>query len=183
VGGDNGAVSGQAGRYQRSAAGMVGAMVVLVAVVVGFVVFRDANRQDPQSPVSEVEYSQAADFARKQASFEVLVPSSLPDGWRATTVEYVPGTNDRWHLGLLTDQDRYVGLEQSDDSVGTMVETYVDEEATKGEPVQVGGEPWSSYTDSGGDLALVRRQGGVTTLVVGHDVPRDDLVAFAASLR
>ncbi len=64
-----------------------------------------------------------------------------------------------------------------------MVETYVDEEATEGDPVEVEGEPWSSWSDSGGDLALVRRQGGVTTLVVGHDVPQDDLVAFTASLR
>jgi hypothetical protein len=162
---------------------LVGAMVVLVTAVVGFVVFRDANRQDPQSPVTEVEYTQAADYARKQASFEVLVPASLPEGWRATTVEYVPGTNDRWHLGLLTDQDRYVGLEQADTSVGTMVETYVDAQATEGAPVQVEGEPWSTYSDSGGDLALVRRQGGVTTLVVGHDVSREELVAFTASLR
>ena len=176
-------MSGQAGRYQRSAAGMVGAMVVLVAVVVGSVVFRDANRRDPQSPVKAVDYTQAADFARQQADFEVLAPSSLPDGWRATTVEYRPGTNDRWHLGLLTDEDRYVGLEQSGDSLGSMVQTYVDPEAVKGDPVRVAGERWSTYSDSGGDLALVRRQGNVTTLVVGHEVPRDDLVAFTASLR
>ncbi len=158
-------------------------MVVLVAVVVGLVVFRDANRQDPRGPVKEVDYTQAADFARQQASFEVLAPASLPEGWRATTVEYRPGTNDRWHLGLLTDQDRYVGLEQSDDSVGSMVKTYVDPDAAEGAPARVGGEPWSTYSDPGGDLALVRRQDGVTTLVVGHEVPQDDLVAFTASLR
>ena len=43
--------------------------------------------------------------------------------------------------------------------------------------------PWTTYTDSGGDLALVRRAEGTTTLVVGHEVPQGDLVAFAASLR
>lgn len=162
---------------------MVGAMVVLVAVVVGFVVFRDVNREDPASPVSAVDYGRDADFARRQASFELVAPPTLPDGWRATTVEYVPGPQDHWHLGMLTAEDRYVGLEQSDDPVRTMVETHVDPDAEKGEPVSVDGVPWTSYTDSGGDLALVRRAEGTTTLVVGHEVPQGDLVAFAASLR
>ena len=162
---------------------MVGAMVVLVAVVVGFVVFRDANRSDPADPVRAVDYSRDADFARGQASFDLVAPPSLPEGWRATTVEYVPGPQDRWHLGMLTGQDRYVGLEQSADSVETMLETHVDATTDEGEPVLVGGVRWSTYTDVGGDLALVRRVDGTTTLVVGHEVPESDLADFAASLR
>lgn len=180
---ENDPVSGQAGRYQRSPAGMVGAMIVLVLVVVGFVVFRDANRSDPQAPVRAVDYARDADYAREQASFDLVAPPSLPDGWRATTVEYVPGPDDRWHLGMLTGQDRYVGLEQSGDSVETMVKSHVDAEAREGDPVQVDGAPWSTYSDDGGDLALVRRTGGTTTLVVGHEVPEAELVDFAASLR
>jgi hypothetical protein len=162
---------------------MVGAMLVLVAVVVGFVVFRDVNRADPASPVHAIDYGREADFARKQASFDLLAPPTLPEGWRATTVEFVPGPANRWHLGILTGQERYVGLEQSADSVAKMVETHVDPDAAKGAPVLVDGQPWATYTDSGGDRALVRRAGGTTTLVVGHDVPQDDLVDFAASLR
>ena len=42
---------------------------------------------------------------------------------------------------------------------------------------------WATYSDGGGDRALVRRDSGTTTLVVGHDVPQDELVAYAASLR
>lgn len=162
---------------------MVGAMVVLVAVVVGFVVFRDANRSDPADPVRAVDYSRDADFAREQASFDLVAPPSLPEGWRATTVEYVPGPHDRWHLGMLTGQDRYVGLEQSGDSVDTMLETHVDATTDEGEPVLVDGVRWSTYTDSGGDLALVRRAAGTTTLVVGHEVQESDLTDFVASLR
>jgi hypothetical protein len=161
---------------------MVGAMIVLVAVVIAFVVFRDINRNDPASPVRAVDYTQTLDYGREQASFDLLAPASLPEGWIATTVEYVPGADDRWHLGMLTDQERYVGLEQSDDSVESMLETHVDEETTAGEPVLVAGEQWSTWTDAGGDLALVRETDGVTTLVVGHEVPLEDLVDFAASL-
>jgi hypothetical protein len=38
-------VSGQAGRYQRSAGGMVGAMVVLVVLLVGWVALRSLISQ------------------------------------------------------------------------------------------------------------------------------------------
>jgi hypothetical protein len=161
---------------------MIGAMVVLVAVVVAFVVFRDANRADPASPVQAVDYGRDADYARQQASFDLLAPESLPQGWKATTVEYVPGPDDRWHLGMLTENDRYVGLEQSDDPVRSMLETHVDPEPTPGKPVLVDGVRWSTWADSGGDLALVRRDAGTTTLVVGHEVPSEVLVDFAASL-
>ena len=178
-----GAVSEQAGRYQRSAAGMVGAMIVLVVAVVGFVVLRNVNQPEPSNPVRAVNYTPDLRYAREQASFHVLAPASLPAGWRATTVEYVPGAQESWHLGILTDTNRYVGLEQSKTPVGSMVEQFVDPHATKGAPVSVAGTTWSTWTDAGGDRALVRRASGVTTLVIGHDLSRQTLVDFTASLR
>jgi hypothetical protein len=176
-------MSEQAGRYQRSAAGMVGAMVVLVAVVIGFVLFRDLNRNDPASPVRTVDYAQSAEYARDQAGFDVLSPDTLPEGWRATSARYVPGENESWHLGLLTGDGRYVGLEQSVSSVDAMVEQHVDPDAVEGDPVDVAGRAWTTYSDSGGDLALVLETGETTTLVVGHEVPEQALVDFAARLR
>lgn len=174
-------MSEKAGRYQRSAAGMIGAMVVLVLIVLGFVVFRDLNRNEPQSPVRPVDYQETLGFAQDAVGFELLAPPSLPEGWRATSASFVPDP-PRWHLGVLTDQDRYVGLEQSRGSVDTMVETYVDRAATKGEVVRIEGEPWQSWTDEGGDTALTRQEGGVTTLVVGTP-DREVLVDYVTSLR
>ncbi|HLN75864.1 MAG TPA: DUF4245 domain-containing protein [Nocardioidaceae bacterium] len=174
-------MSEQAGRYQRSAAGMVGAMLVLVAVVFGFVVLRDLNRNDPQNPVKPVDYQETLKLARGQAEFPLLAPASLPKGWRATSVRFVPQPT-RWHLGVLTNKDEYVGLEQSQTSVGDMVETYVDQAAVRGGTVQIVGESWRTWTDAGGDTALTRVQKGVTTLVVGTP-GRDVLVDYVKSLR
>jgi hypothetical protein len=176
-------VSGQAGRYQRSAGGLVGAMVVLFVVVVGWVVLRSLVSEDPVREVRSVDYSQELAAARQSPDLDVVAPSSLPQGWRATTVRYVPGATPEWHLGVLTDRERYVGLEQSTASVTDLVETYVDEAATRRGPVEVAGRRWTSYTDATGDLALVRREGRTTTLVVGHDVGRPALVAYTAGLR
>ena len=175
-------MSGQAGRYQRSAAGMVGAMIVLVGGIIGFVVLRDVNRDDPPSPVRPIDYAPDAAYAREQAGFDVVAPETLPRGWRATTAGYVAGAGESWHLGVLTDDNRYVGLEQGQKSLASMVEEYVDKDARRGAAVDVDGRTWRSYTDAGGDLALVRRDGDATTLVVGHDVPKATLVSYTAGL-
>lgn len=174
-------MSGQAARYQRSAGGMIGAMVVLIAVIVGFVVLRDLNRGPQQSPVETVDYQQSLAFARKQAPFKVLAPERLSTGWEATTVEFTPDPW-RWHLGVLTDQDRYVGLEQAEASAESMVATYVDGDASPGREVSIDGQTWRAWSDSGGDAALVRTTDRATTLVVGT-VDQEVLVGFVESLR
>ena len=174
-------MSEQAGRYQRSAAGMIGAMLVLLFVVVGFVLLREVNRSDPEAPGEPVDYQQTADFARDQADFAILAPPELPDGWRATSVEFVPEPA-RWHLGLLTDEGEYVGLEQAESAVKSMVTTYVDSDPSRGEAVTIDAQSWSSWTDEGGDTALVRTDGEAVTLVVGP-VERGLLVDYVRSLR
>ena len=180
----DGGVSGQAGgRYTRSINGMVGAMLVVFLVVVAFVVFRDAVRSDVTTTVEDVDYVQPAAFAQEQAGFEILAPSALPEGWRSTSVRYVPGIDERWHLGMLTGEGRYVGVEQASATEENLVEAHVDEEAARGEAVTIAGERWQTWTDEGGDLALVRQGEDVTTLVVGHEVPLEELVEFTASLR
>jgi len=160
---------------------MIGAMLVLLLVVVAFVFFRDLNRNDPESPVRAIDYQKTVGFAEDAVGFPLLAPPSLPDGWRATSATFVPQPA-RWHLGVLTDEDRYVGLEQSRRSAEKMIETYVDAEAVRGREVEVDGEPWRSWTDGGGDTALVRVEDGVTTLVVGTP-ELDVLVDFVETLR
>jgi hypothetical protein len=177
-----GSMSEQPGRYQRSFAGMIGAMVVLVLVVGAFVVFRNAVREEPGNPVEAVEIERPVEYARSEADFDLLAPDELPDGWIATSVRFTRGEEQGWHLGLLTDEERYVGLEQSPRPATDVVEEFVDEEATEGDEVTVGGESWQSWTDAEDDLALVREDGDVTTLVVGR-VQQETLEELIATLR
>jgi hypothetical protein len=176
-------VSEQSARYPRSFGGLVGAILLLVVLVVGWVAVRSLLAPDESTPEPSVDYAQVVPQARRAAAFDLVAPTHLPAGWRATSVRFTDGTPQHWHLGVLTAAGRYVGLEQGGQAVAPTVEEYVDPAATHGSRVEVAGRPWSTYTDGGGDLALVRRDHGTTTLVVGHDVPRTTLVSYAAGLR
>jgi hypothetical protein len=158
---------------------MVGALLVLLGVVGAFVVFRDLNRNDPANPVRPVDWESPARYARAQADYPLLAPERLPDGWMATSVRFEGG---EWSLGMLTEDEQYVGLKQADRPVASLVEQHVDPEAVQGEDVAVAGETWQTWTDDAGDLALVREDAAVTTMVVGT-APLDTLVEFTASLR
>ncbi len=175
-------MSERPGRYQRSFSGMVGAMIVLVLVVALFVAFRAINRTEPENTVDAVDYTRPAEFAREQARFPLLAPAELPEGWRATSVRFDNGRDQAWHVGFLTGDDDYVGLEQADESAERLVQEHVDEDATEGDPVTVDGDRWQSWTDDGGDTALVRETDQITTLVVGT-VEQDTLVEFVHTLR
>lgn len=157
-------------------------MLVLVGLISVFVVVRNLNRDDPPSPVRAVDYAQTAKFARAQAGFDLVAPASLPAGWKATTVSFTDGLDEHWHLGQLTDSGRYVGLEQGDASVKSMVTTYVDPDPVRGESVRIDGTTWDTWSDAGGDRALVLRDGATTTLVVGT-ATQDVLVSYVESLR
>lgn len=158
-------MSEQAGRYQRSTGGLVGSMIVLLLVVGAFVAFRALVRDDVEVPVKTVDYQQTVDFARTQVDFPVIAPDELPRGWRATSAEFVPEPG-RWNLGVLTDEERYVGLAQSVRSEENMVRSYVDERAVAEPPVEVQGQTWRRWTDEEGDTALTRTVGDMTVLVV-----------------
>ena len=159
-------MSDSAGRYQRSFSGLVGAMLVLLVVVGGFVAFRAVNRNDVADPVRSIDWRGPATYAREQADFDVATPGRLPEGWIASSARWTGGRDQHWHLGMLTERRQYVGLEQEDRSRDDMVAEYVDEDAARGEDVEIDGRTWETWFDDE-DQALVLEGDDVTTLVVG----------------
>lgn len=155
---------------------------MLLLVVIGFVAFRGSIRDNDPVPLRAVDYAESLPFIRERAAFPVLAPPSLPEGWKATSMRFEDTRPQSWHLGVHTDGGDYVGIEQARDAVSVMLEEFVDEEAVKGEQVSVAGETWDTYTDDGGDVALVRREAGITTVVVGT-LSEDDLYAYVETLR
>ena len=176
-------MSEQPSRYQRSASGLVGAILVLLLAIGAFVGFRALNREELEVRPEPVDHLAAVE-ALQQEGATVVYPASLPEGWQVTSVESVPGEELAWGLGMLTADDRFAGVRQEPASTADLVEEYVDEDATPGDPVTVAGElggRWSTFTDAEGDTALTTQHDGATVLVYGS-APASDLRTLAESL-
>lgn len=164
-------------------AGMVGAMLVVVAVIVGFVVLRSALRPGVEVQPEPVDYLESVETAER-AGLDVVHPRTLPAGWRATSVDLRAGDRPEWGLGVLTGSGAFVGLRQADRSAGELLDTYVDEETTAGGPVDAAAAVaprWESWSDEGGDLGYTAEVEGETVLVYGS-APATEIEQFMALL-
>src|SRR5687768_575366 len=75
----------------------------------------------PDRPERRVDLSDAVAGAETAATFEVIAPKSLPKDWIATSARFGP---EAWHLGVLTADDKYIGLEQTTTSVKGIVDDF-----------------------------------------------------------
>jgi hypothetical protein len=172
--------SGTPGRYQRSTNGLIGALLVTVLAILAFVGFRALNRDQPEIEPTPVDYLGAAQGAQANG-FDVVYPAKLPDGWIADSVHLTPGDRPSWGIGMLTDEQRFVGVRQADSDLDVLLHTYVDENPTEGDPVTLPGsvgKEWRTFSDSGGDHALATELGRQWVLVYGSaDVSDLHLIA------
>lgn len=159
---------------------MVRSMVIL-ALLVGLIVGIGALLSDEEErPVRAVDYSGQLSSARDLAEFPVLAPQGLGPGWVPTSVDLQSSSGTvRWHLGFLTPEQEYVGLEQGDFEPEGLVRQYVGDLRPRGR-VQVDGEQWRLFRGDT-DTALVRRHGRAVTIVVGT-AGAEVLTEFAESL-
>lgn len=167
-------------RYQRSFSGMIGAMIVTLVVIAGFVVFRALNRENLELQPEPVDWQGTVKYIQSQGD-SVWYPATQPAGWTATSAAYEPGTPSLWTIGFLTGEGAFVGLHEEAASTRDLVAELVDDEATEGGTVQLTGRSWRSFSDAGGDYALVAELEGQTLVAygsAGEQVIRD----FAASL-
>ena len=181
--GENEWVSDARRGYQRSAGGLVGAVLVTLLLISAIWALRQISGGQAADPAPTIDYTQALTEARQNASFEVLAPEVVPPGWRATTARWViEGERETWHLGFVIDGGSdYVGLDQrtEPEKDALRVTTPADQpQAT----VSIGGVTWKTFASSDEDeSALVLPQDGVTTIVSGT-ASETVLRGFAGSL-
>ncbi|WP_295659041.1 DUF4245 domain-containing protein [uncultured Nocardioides sp.] len=162
-------MSEQAGRYQRSAGGMIGALIVTVAVIAAYIGLRALNREEVDVRPDTVDYLDTV-ATLQESGRAVAYPPTVPEGWRATSIDVVPGDRPAWGLGVLTGEGAFVGVRQADESVDDLVEAYVDEQAAEGDPISTPGAlapRWETWTDEGGDVGYAAEVDGETVLVYG----------------
>jgi len=165
-------------------------MVRSLAVVLGVVgVVALITIRGSSEPVREVLYEAELIGARSAAPYEVLAPEGLDD-YRATSVRFREDAGVTvWHLGFLTPDEEYAGLDQVDAPSPDYLRDFVadlTEDAVEGDPVVIDGEQWQRYDDGGSSddehvRGLLRTDGNVSTLVSGT-ADWVELEEFAAAL-
>jgi hypothetical protein len=161
---------------------MVFALVICLAVV-AFLITVTWRPKKEEKPTA-VPYTAQLEDARKAAAW-VRGPEPMPAGWTATSVEFrtpqqAPIT---WHLGVVTNEKKYVGLEQSNVSGGKFVADKLGRTSDDG-TATVAGVTWQRKVllDRKSENALILVGSGVTTIVAGN-AGYPALEAFASVLR
>ncbi len=162
-------------RYNRSANGLIASLVVTVVAVLGFVAFRAATSEDLEVRPEPVDYLETVEAAQ-DSDLVLVYPPSLPEGWSATNVAFVPGERPAFGLSMLTADETFIGVRQEDESLADLLATYVDEE-TRDEGTTEFDSPiataWETYSDDGGDLAYATEVGDDTLIVFGSATEGD----------
>jgi len=165
----------------RTMTNMVWALVACF-VVVAFLMI--VTWRPKHETVRAVEYTAQLQDARKVASW-VRGPEPMPSGWTATSVEFRAPEQQpiTWHLGVVTAEKKYVGLEQSNVSGGKFQSDKLGRTSDDGTST-VGGVTWQRKVllDRKQENALVLAGSGVTTIVTGN-AGYPALEAFASTLR
>ena len=178
----NRAPAPQRSRGNPSMGDVIRSVVVLSLIVLGIWVFGLLQTETPEDPIGEsVPYADTAASARDVATYPVLAPANLPTDWRVNGVRFTPSGTQAWHLGVLTDENRYIGLEQEKESVDDLLETYA-EGAQEAGTLDVDGVVWQRFDGPGKSVTLVQETPEVTTLVTTSTAPLADVETFVRRL-
>lgn len=175
--------TGKPARRQTSVAGLVGAMLVTLLVIGGFVVLRGLGRDQAEVEVPPVDYQDAV-AAAADSGLRLVHPRELPEGWKATSVDLGRDESPTWAMGMLTDEGRFVGIRQEEESADDLAAVALDEDAVEGDEVSLDSDvarTWTTWTDEGGDTGYAAEVGEETVLVYGS-APVEDLTRLVALL-
>ena len=158
-------------------------LTVIVLALVGLV----ALRQNGADPVRTVETTSGIQLAAARASYDVLAPQDLPDGWAATSVRtdagqaVDPGDPVTLAIGYYTPDEEYAGFVIGDDPRADDLATVVDGAVEDG-TVDIDGRQWTRLTTARDETAY-RLTDGTATVVVTGSAPDDELRTLAASVQ
>ena len=159
-------------------------LVVICLVIVGWTNFRQSK--DAADPVHEVDPSTSVQLAAARASYALLVPQGLDDGYRPTSARTDAGNAAEGdpvtlEIGYLTPRGEYAGFAVSDDRRAEPVATVLDGAQEKGS-VDIGGQAWTRAVTDRDETALSREDGDVIVVITGS-ASDEELETVAAAVR
>jgi hypothetical protein len=162
--------------------------LIVIPVVVITIIFTSVS---DDHPVKEVDWKPVLATAQKEAPFEVLAPANLPEGWRATRVNWVPqgepylngeaSPRNLWRIGFLSPDEVYIDLNQGDARPQELVDQQSREGTPDGRSV-VAGQTWERLVSPDGRTRSLVLRGPGSTIIVSADLPYEALEAYASTL-
>lgn len=162
-------MSEKPGRYQRSFGGLVGAMIIVVVCSIAFVTVREMLRVTPDGAAEPVDWEPAVATAA-EGGVRLVHPADLDPDWTVTSAGMEPSQPPTWGMGMLTDAEKFVGIRQEPTTLPQLLDVYVDEDSVEGDPVRLDSElgtRWRTFSDDGGDYALVLEREEDIVMVYG----------------
>jgi hypothetical protein len=150
---------------------------ILGALLVSLFLLGQVVTVTPDREERRIELADAVAGAQAVAKFAVIAPRSLPKGWIANSTRSGP---EAWHLGVLTGNDKYIGLEQATSSAEGIVDDFAPDSRAVG-TAQLAGRRWQVRTETDGDRIYVRDLGETSVLVIGS-AGRAELERYVSSL-
>lgn len=158
-------------------------MVLSMLVVTGAValLFLPWNHRNVD-PVKVVDPAATVATARASVSWPVLTPH-LPATWRCTSarIDAAGDAQPIVHLGYLTPDTRYVGIEES----ATKETSFVHDAVVGGQPAgtsTINGVTWTRYESADGVQKSLVQRANAATYVVNSQADWPELETFARSL-
>ena len=175
---------------KQATAGDMIRSLALIVIPLAVIAIIFTNVPD-DAPVEEVDWKPVLATARQQAPYEVLAPTNLPEGWRATRVNWVPlgrpylngeaSPRNLWQIGFLTPQEVYIDLTQGDMRAQEMVDQQSREGIPDGNSV-IAGLTWQRLVSPDGRTRSLVLRGPATTAIVSANLPYGALEAYATTL-
>lgn len=156
-------------RYQRTFGGLIGSMIVSVIAVLIYWALQNGTHQRPEFEQEDIDYVGAVRGAQ-EAGYTVAYPKALPEGAKVTSLRFTRGDDVMWSLSIHTKDGEFIGVQQENERIDDLVDTYVDEKAKRGDDVTLDSElvsTWATYTDDGGDIGFAGDWDGTKLLVFG----------------
>jgi hypothetical protein len=157
-------------------------LVLLCLVIVWWTSFR----QNPDvQPVREIDPSTTVDLAAARASYPIVFPQGLDDGYRPTSARTdagaaEPGDPVTVEIGYLTPSEEFAGFVVSDDPRAEPLAKVLDGAEEQGS-VDVRGRSWTRSTATNGETVLSLEEDGAIVAVSGS-APEGELETVAAAV-
>jgi hypothetical protein len=169
-----------------NAANMVRSLVPLVLICLVIVWWTNFRQGPDVDPVREIDPSSTVDLAAARASYPILVPQGLDEGYRPTSARTDAGAAGEGdpvtlEIGYVTPSEEFAGFLLSDDRRADPLAKVLDRAEEQGS-VDVAGRSWTRSTAENGETVLSLEDGGAIVAVSGS-ASEVELAAVAAAVK